>query len=191
MGSYDELGTSKQGLAGFFAEIKRRIDALERNQSAIPTGTVVATARTDAPKGYLLCGGAVVKRADQEALFGAIGTTYNTGGEAADEFRLPNFNSGRFPRGSTGGGGAGGAATHTLTTGETPPHTHPAVVVSGSATPLSVRRNDAGISGGSGYELLTEGPTGDGQLVVESGGGSGGAHNNLPPYQDVRYIIKT
>lgn len=79
----------------------------------VPSGSVLATARASAPAGYLLCDGAAVSRTTYAALFAAIGTAFNTGGEAGTDFRLPNFN-GRSPMGVGTATGAGGETAHTL-----------------------------------------------------------------------------
>lgn len=55
-------------------------------------GTILDRASTNAtpPTGYLLCDGSVVSQAAYPDLFTAIGTAFNTGGEGAGNFRLPN-----------------------------------------------------------------------------------------------------
>src|SRR4030095_11772657 len=60
------------------------IDAL------VPPGTVMAYATTGVPTGWLFCNGATVSRATYPKLFAVIGTTWNTGGEPGDVFRLPH-----------------------------------------------------------------------------------------------------
>lgn len=53
---------------------------------------VVSSATTVLPPpGWLWCYGQAVDRADFPALFAAISTTFNTGGEAATQFRLPDL----------------------------------------------------------------------------------------------------
>jgi microcystin-dependent protein len=108
------------------------------------TGTVLDFAGTTAPNGWLMCFGQAVNVADYPNLYAAIGTTYNTGGESAGTFRLPDARgratigkddmggaaAGRITaaggHGITGTtlGSAGGAQTHTLTTAQMPAHTH-------------------------------------------------------------------
>lgn len=56
----------------------------------VPVGTIVWSAATTAPNGYLLCNGATVGRATYAALFDAIGTTYGAG-DGSTTFGLPNL----------------------------------------------------------------------------------------------------
>lgn len=64
----------------------------------IPAGLVAWFGRNTAPTGWLKANGAVVPQASYAALFAAIGTTFNTGGEVAGSFRLPDLR-GEFLRG--------------------------------------------------------------------------------------------
>lgn len=55
------------------------------------TGTaVIYLGAGTPPPGLLPADGSVLNRDDYPDLFAHLGTTYNTGGEAADTFRLPN-----------------------------------------------------------------------------------------------------
>lgn len=56
----------------------------------VPVGTIVWSAATQAPNGYLLCNGATVGRSTYSALFAAIGTTYGAG-DGSTTFGLPNL----------------------------------------------------------------------------------------------------
>lgn len=56
----------------------------------VPVGTIVWSAATTAPNGYLLCNGATVGRSTYAALFAAIGTTYGAG-DGSTTFALPNL----------------------------------------------------------------------------------------------------
>jgi len=57
-----------------------------------PVGTVLdwATASASAPSGWLLCDGSAVAIVSYPQLYSLLGTDYNTGGEPADTFRVPN-----------------------------------------------------------------------------------------------------
>lgn len=79
-----------------------------------------------APTGFLLCDGSVVSQATYPDLYAAIGANYNTGGEGAGNFRLPDWRD-RFPRGRATYNTAvasGGSATETLTLSQIPSHDH-------------------------------------------------------------------
>ena len=115
----------------------------------VPPGAVISYAGTiDAaissatgtapPRGYAMAYGQVLKQNAVPWFFAAAGTSHNTGGEAADEVRLPDLR-GRFLMGLDNMGGSdagrigsianavgatGGAETHTLSTTNLPSHTH-------------------------------------------------------------------
>lgn len=59
--------------------------------AAVPTGQLGWTARASAPDGWIAAQGQVLSQAAYTPLFDAIGAVYNTGGEAAGEFRLPDL----------------------------------------------------------------------------------------------------
>lgn len=68
-------------------------------------GDVKIVAHNNIPSaGWLKCSGAVLSRALYPRLFSAIQTTWNTGGESASQFRLPDFR-GVFLRGFDDGSG--------------------------------------------------------------------------------------
>lgn len=104
---------------------------------ATPVGTVIMTARTTAPAGYLICNGASLLRAGTyAALFAAIGTTY--GAVDGTHFNIPEMR-GEFVRGFDSGrgvdsgrvqgtsqAGAVESHTHTFTGSAMGTHAHPA-----------------------------------------------------------------
>lgn len=78
--------------------------------------------------------------------------------------------------GSTYAAGAtGGAATHTLTTSEIPAHTHPY-----QSAPLTFAERDT--SGNNCIDPYNSGNTCRQVTRTSASTGSGGAHNNMPPY---------
>jgi microcystin-dependent protein len=135
--------------------------------------------------GWLLCDGSEYAEAAYAALFTAISTTYNTGGETADYFRVPDLR-GRVPVGVDGSAGrvaandalgeSSGSETHSLTEAELAAHTHALTLV------------DGGGSSSANPKKSTESSTTAG---ATASAGSGTAHNNMQPYLVVQYIIKT
>jgi len=160
-------------------------DAFIQNKPIfVPTGTVSAFAGSAAPTGYVLCDGSEYDQTVQADLFAVVGSTYNTGGETANHFRVPDL-QGRVVAGMGGSllsgtdalGDTGGAATHTLTEAEMPSHTHgynaPNVTSIGATGEPSGNYVNGAIS-------ATTSATGNGQ-----------AHNNVQPTMILNYIIKT
>lgn len=149
-----------------------------------PAGTSIEGYWTAAPAGFLLEDGALLVRATYPALFTAIGTTYNTGGETSLQFRLPD-SRGRAQVGKSAAGifntlGAKtGTETETLTTAQIPAHTHP---------------NPAGGQYwiGGGTAIFAGGSTYSGTLSAVTGAstGGGGSHNNVQPSIVVNRAIK-
>jgi len=157
-----------------------------------PTGALLPYAGSTAPTNYLLCDGSVVSQTTYAALYAVISTTYNTGGEGAGNFRLPNL-KGRTVVGLDSGdtdwdalGETRGAKTHTLVGSEIPSHTHG----SGSYTTNFQSNTNTTVTGGGAR--LNPG-TGITRAVSGTSGATGGdgAHNNIQPSIVLNYIIKT
>ena len=70
----------------------------------INAGTIAYLGMSTAPTGWIKANGAAITVAAYPDLYGAIGSTYNTGGEPAGTFRLPDLR-GEFPRGWDDGRG--------------------------------------------------------------------------------------
>ena len=150
----------------------------------VPTGTILAFAGVR-PSGWLSCRGAAVSRATYPALFAVIGTRYGAG-DGVTTFNVPDLR-GRFPSGASADadvGNTGGEAEHTLTVDEMPAHGHD----------LGGVRQDGGAGTSRNKLVGTTGtadtvPSNDTYGVRSRGGGQ--PHNNMPPYIDLNFIIKT
>ena len=158
-------------------------DAFIQNKPTfVPTGTVSAFAGSAAPTGYVLCDGTEYDQTAQAALFAVIGSTYNTGGETANHFRVPDLRGrvvagmgGSLLSGTDAVADTGGAATHTLTEAEMPSHDHS----------YDVAQVGTGVAGGGSQYCF--GVTG----ATTGLKGSDQAHNNVQPTMILNYIIKS
>lgn len=152
-----------------------------------PAGAGMEWFGATAPAGWLLQDGTVYLRADYPDLYAAIGTTYNTGGETALQFRVPN-KKGRVSVGLDASqtefntrGKTGGAKTHTLSVAEIPSHSHGQNVAAGNGSMAGVRNDYVSEGNSASYP----------QNIATTAVGGGGAHNNLQPYLVHNFIIKT
>jgi microcystin-dependent protein len=134
------------------------------------------------PSGWLACNGSAISRSGANAgLFAVIGTSYGVG-DGSTTFNVPNF-AAFYPRGGTPGG-TGGEATHVLSVAEMPAHDHNPITF-GAGFPAA--STGSAVNDGSGHNryYLASG-TSDLDMASK---GSGTAHNNLPPYLGVQFII--
>ena len=170
---------------------ERELLTLPTAAAGTPVAAMMPYAGTSAPDGWLLCDGSAVSRSTYADLFAAVGTTFGVG-DGSTTFNVPDLR-GRTPLGldNLGGtpanrvtnaqadslGGSAGAETHTLTTGEMPSHTH------------NVQGRSAAT--GSTHVTIHGSDTTATATNAATATGSGGAHNNMPPYLAVGYIIKT
>jgi len=69
---------------------------------ALPTGSYIQFAGSQAPAGFLVCNGGAISRTTYSKLFAVIGTTYGSG-DGSTTFNLPNLTD-RFLQGSTTSG---------------------------------------------------------------------------------------
>lgn len=95
---------------------------------AITYSAHTITKPTDDPN-WMLLNGAVLSQTTYPALYALYGTSYNTGGEGAGNFRIPDLTEGKIPmtRGLTNFttlGVSGGEINHTTTSAEMPGHVH-------------------------------------------------------------------
>ncbi len=153
----------------------------------VPIGSLLLWTTDTAPANYLLCDGSAVSRSTYATLFAVISTTYGVG-DGSTTFNLPDLR-GRLPLGQDDMGGASanvvthanadtlggteGSETHTLVTAELPAHTHT----------VSVHAGDT-LHGGTGAGMESGGST------ATSSTGSDTAHENMPPYITLNYIIR-
>jgi len=163
---------------------------------APPVGSITMYGGSSAPSGWLYCNGQAVSRTIQSDLFNAIGTTFGNG-DGSTTFNVPDLRD-RFPLGDNSNGGAdagrvdnfntnvgdtGGSDDHQLTVDELPSHKHE----------LSVRRTDGSQDAGSGSvegRDTVSGPESISDNAMRDTGGDQ-AHNNMPPFLTVSFIIKT
>lgn len=105
-----------------------RLNELSTGIASLPTfdaGDIIATGRSTARNGFLMCDGSAVSRTTYANLFAAITTTYGSG-DGSTTFNVPNLQQ-RFPLGKASSGtgstlgSTGGAIDHTHTG---PSHTH-------------------------------------------------------------------
>lgn len=198
--------------SGAIAAIASQVEALI-TPSGMPAGVITQFAGSVAPDGWLFCDGAVVSQTTEAALYAAIQGTYNTGGEGAGNFRLPNL-KGKFPVGRDAADGSfdnlaetGGAKEVTLITANLPVHNHTfsslTTTTNGAHTHNFTRTtlNDQAVV--SAFADAFAADEADGSATTLSAGdhshgisgasdntGSGTAHQNLPPYIVLNYIIK-
>jgi len=171
----------------------------------VVTGSIVpyGGAYDDSVSGYLQCNGDAVSRTTYSDLFGVTSTQFGVG-DGSSTFNVPDFNS-KFARGapsSTSCGATGGADTVSLSEAELASHTHTASVTDGGHV-HSLYRNNGG-SGDGAVQTITGSAQAahiipappvvtatTGITVANSSTGSGTAHQNMPSYLEILYIIKT
>jgi microcystin-dependent protein len=173
-----------------------------------PAGSVIMSAATVAPSGWLLCNGQEVSRTTYAALFAAIGTTYGVGNNTTT-FNVPNLEA-KFPRMEAAQRGAtGGTAAHThsetshdhnLDGGSVAAHAQATWVSQAGAPNFFLTRIAAPawtvLSGADISSFSNPGGTkSDGIKVAgRTANGTGtttGSTSGLPPYQNLNFIIKT
>ena len=143
--------------------------------AAVPVGSITMYAANTAPTGWLECSGAVVSRTTYAGLFAAIGTTFNTGGEAGTDFRLPDMR-GEFARGWDNGRGIDPArAFGSAQADELEAHTH-------SITPPAATDD-------TGSGLTTTG-TGGAETITPYNSASTGGTETRPRNIALMFIIK-
>lgn len=188
--------------------------------SVPPVGTVLmwAGASDAVPSGYLLCDGAAVSRTEYAALFSTLGTAFGVG-DGSTTFSLPDLRA-RFVFGANSTytrGETGGEVNHTLTASEMPVHSHSCSDGGSHTHTMESGGEHTHSSGASGTISVSKGDGTSGTSTVGKGGtadtgsaglhthelgtaldhthsignvGGGNAHNNMPPYIALAYIIR-
>jgi microcystin-dependent protein len=150
----------------------------------------------------MLCDGRSLDPLLYPELYTALGGVSSPWGATDTAFNLPDLRD-KFLYGGSPIGGVGGEASHVLTVAEMPNHNHTGVT--GSDTPdhahtvnadllYNIGNGNALLYAGGGLGLQHGYPATGGANVRHTHGiaaeGGGGAHNNLPPYVIVTFIIK-
>lgn len=140
--------------------------------------------------GWLLCDGAAYGSTVYPGLYEIIGSSYNTtNGQSAPAtgyFRVPDLRGMTLLGVNTAItdfnaiGKYGGAKTVALTTSEMPAHTH-----------TQIAKYSGGTSSGAHVNLDTTINNNDYGYAQTGSTGSGSAHENMPPYVVINYLIKT
>ena len=166
----------------------------QMNKRTSPCGSVAMFAGQNCPDGWLWCNGGVYKQSDYPKLFSIIGNYYG-GSRQAGTFAVPNMTY-RFPLGWGEGaagnigtvGATGGEDTHTLTFDEMPSHGHDI-----SATQIGWNTTGVfatNIGAGDGWDYLGRADGSEKTRAVAQNSGGGKAHNNMPPYLVIKFMIR-
>jgi titin len=158
--------------------------------SALPAGSLVASASSNTPANWVLADGAAVSRSANATLFSQVGDVFGAG-DGSTTFLLPNA-KGRVVVGRDTSntqfdtlGETGGALTHTLTQAEMPSHAHaPGSLTSNS---LGAHTHTMRMSSGSFAADLTQiamsnGSGGDGMRYAVRDSATDASHPNSSLY---------
>jgi microcystin-dependent protein len=139
-----------------------------------------------APNGWAFCDGSLLAISDNTALFELIGTTY--GGDGQSTFALPDL-SGRIPlhQGSSFViGQRAGTEFVTLSVDEIPAHSHALAAQSFEGNQPSPAQ---GVWAKSWLEQFSTSPPSATMAASLQNTGLDQAHNNMPTFQVVSFII--
>ena len=154
-----------------------------------PVGTVRIWPSNTTPSQWYKCGGQSLLKSAFPDLYAVIGNTY---GSTDTHFNLPDLRN-RVPvcLGDNFNvmGATGGEITHLLTTGEIPAHYHNNGMADDEGSMFVYGATSAGMPG-LAYKSIDGESTPRTYQGKTSSIGDGGAHNNMPPYITMSYIIR-
>jgi microcystin-dependent protein len=142
-----------------------------------------------APQGWAFCDGQLLAISENDVLFNLIGTTY--GGDGQQTFALPDLR-GRLPVHFGNGftqAQSGGTESVTVTTAQTPSHSHPMQATNNNASATSAGGNV--LAQTPTYSPYLSGFAPDSAMSPASIGAAGGSqpHENRQPFLCVNFII--
>lgn len=149
------------------------IAAIPSASDLTPAGTVIWTARSSAPTGYLKANGAAVSRTTYATLFSAIGTTYGSG-DGSTTFNLPDLR-GEFVRGVDDGRGIDtGRTLGSTQTDQNKDHTHTATTTVDAHTHTGTTGNPSNdLRHNHGIDSVAGSGSNSGNYWTSSGGSGG------------------
>lgn len=139
------------------------------------------------PDNCLVCNGSIYNRVDYPALYDALDDAYILD---ANSFFVPDLRE-KFVMGSSSTvdiGSTGGEAAHTLTVAELPAHSHTTIPHSHSEVGAVSTIINGGIEAPASAAVPFAGSTGLSDVTINETGGNA-AHNNIPPYHALIYVI--
>ena len=142
--------------------------------NAYDIATVRISPEDTIPDNWKLCDGSAISRTAYDDLYDIIGTVYGAG-DGSTTFNLPDISDDRFIRAVDSNddrNDKGGVTTVTLTVAQIPSHRH-------SLSDYSDGRGQDAAGSHVGPGSSTSGSSGGGQ-----------AHNNLPKYVNMKYIMR-
>ena len=170
------------------AQLKTRVDNLTRevqNSSPEAVGSIKMWASHNIPPNWLVCAGQQLSAIDYPELSRVLGHLY---GGSGNNFKLPDLQGNSvfgYKEGDPEFGALnrkGGVKRHALLPGEMPKHSH---IVPGFGLDGGANRD---FSDGGGSRSAHFGRKNPGHVTTEAGDGL--AHNNLPPYIALNFIIR-
>jgi len=152
-------------------------------ESSTPVGSTILWPSGSIPSDkWLIANGAEVSRTTYSTLYSRIGTSYGSG-NGTSTFNLPNL-VGRFPVGAGTDplAATGGERSVTLDTTELPDHTHT----------VQMARKDGADTGAGAQKVYGPDQAGftDADITTDTTGNAAAAHENMPPFLALHYIIR-